>query len=584
MSGARGLALLGVVALCAALGPAGPAAGTPGPAGPAGGALAPDSRPAPAGGGGWAPMLQDGSPRQAGFLPEHLDRAVAEAAAGLAPQPTTGRPLYPGAVVLAARHGVVATTVAMGHALRYADAAPTELPADQQLPMRTDTIFDLASLSKLFTSIAAVQQVERGRLDLDATVASYLPAFAANGKQAVTVRQLLTHTSGLPSWLPLWQLPDDAARLAATYGVVPRAAPGTAYLYSDLNLITLGEIVELVAGAPLDAVVRTGIVEPLGLTDTGHNPAASLRPRIAATEFQPGRGLVHGSVHDENAWSFGGVAGHAGVFSTARDLAVLCQTILNGGAYGRARILSRDATELLLTDLNTAFPGHAHGLGFELYQFSYMGAMASPYTAGHTGFTGTTLTIDRTTGSFLLLLTNRVHPSRDWGSIQPRRRAVADQVARAVPVRPVRGRTAWFAGLGHARTATLTLPVPAGGTRLDFALWYDTEPVADTVTLESSADDGSTWTAVPFRLGRSAVDTGTVAGWGGRRWQAATAELPATPGLLVRWRYSTDADLQGRGAYVDAVRVRSGHRVLFDDGRPADAARLRLDGFTASAD
>lgn len=569
----RWLTVLGVAVLCAALGPAVPAAAapTPGPAGPAPGAA------------GWAPVLRDGTARQAGLLPGHLDRAVAEVAAGLAPQPATGRPLYPGAVVLAARHGVVATHVALGHALRYADAAPTELPADQQLPMRTDTVFDLASLSKLFTSIVAVQQVERGRLDLDATVASYLPAFAANGKQAVTVRQLLTHTSGLPSWLPLWQLPDDAARLAATYGVVPRTAPGTAFLYSDLNLITLGEIVELVAGAPLDEVVRTGIAAPLGLADTGYNPPAPLRPRIAATEFQPGRGLVWGSVHDENAWSFGGVAGHAGVFSTARDLAVLCQAILNGGGYGRARILSRAGTDMLLTDLNAAFPGHAHGLGFELHQFSYMGAMASPYTAGHTGFTGTTLTIDRTSGSFLLVLTNRVHPSRDWGSIQPRRRAIADAVARAVPVRPLRGRTAWSAGMGHARTATLTLPVPATGSRLDFGLWYDTAP-ADTVSLESSGDGGATWAPVPFRLDGSEVDTGVVSGWGGRRWRAATAALPATADLLVRWRSATDADLQGRGAYVDAVRVRAGARVLFDDGRPADAARLRLDGFTASPD
>jgi hypothetical protein len=300
---------------------------------------------------------------------------------------------------------------------------------------------------------------------------------------------------------------------------------------------------------------------------------------------------VWGTVHDENAAAFGGVAGHAGVFGTARDLAVLCQTVLNGGSYGRARILSRDSTELLLTNFNAAFPGHDHGLGFELYQYFFMGAMASPYTAGHTGFTGTTLTIDRSTDSFLLLLTNRVHPSRGWGSINPRRRAAADEVARAVPVRPVRGRTAWFSGMGDARTATLTLPIATpSGARLAFGLWYDTEPEVDTVTLESSADGGSTWVPVPFRLHPSGVDpsgvdtAGVVSGWGGRRWQAATADLPAAADLLVRWRYQTDAAYQGRGAYVDAVRVRSGHRVLFDDSRPADAARLRLAGFVPSAD
>jgi len=295
-------------------------------------------------------------------------------------------------------------------------------------------------------------------------------------------------------------------------------------------------------------------------------------------------------VHDENAASFGGVAGHAGIFSTARDLAVLCQTVLNGGAYGRTRIISRQSTELLLANFTPEFPGQDHGLGFELYRYSFMGAMASPHSAGHTGFTGTTLTIDRSTGSFLLVLTNRVHPSRDWGSINPRRRAVADEVARAVPVRPVRGRTAWFSGMGHARTATLTLPVttPAAGARLDFALWYDTEPTLDVVALESSTDNGQTWTAAPFRLSAesSTVDTdGTVSGWGGRRWHAATADLPGGTALLLRWRYQTDTGLQGRGAYVDAVRITAGHhRVLFDDRRPADTALLHPDGFAPSAD
>jgi CubicO group peptidase (beta-lactamase class C family) len=426
-------------------------------------------------------------------------------------------------------------------------------------------------------------------LDLDATVASYLPAFAAHGKEQVTVRQLLIHTSGLPAWLPLYTLPDNAARLAAVHDVVPLAPAGTAYLYSDLNLIVLGEIIELVAGAPLDAVLRRDIVAPLGLRDTGFNPPAAARPRIAATEYRAGVGVDWGVVHDENAAAFGGVAGHAGIFSTARDLAVLCQTVLNGGGYGRARILSQRSTELLLANFTPDFPGQDHGLGFELYRFSFMGAMASPQAAGHTGFTGTTLTIDRSTDSFLLVLTNRVHPSRDWGSINPRRRAVADEVARAVPVRPVRGRTAWFSGMGHARTATLTLPVttPAVGARLDFALWYATEPSVDRIALESSADGGQTWAPLPFRLrsGSSTVDTdGTVSGWGGRRWQAATADLPGGAALLLRWRYQTDAALQGRGGYVDAVRVAAGHRVLFDERRPADAALLSADGFTASAD
>ncbi len=534
-----------------------------------------------------APVLRDGTPERAGLLPRDLDQAVAAAAAGMSAQ-ANGHPMYPGAVLLAARHGVVARTAAMGWALRYADSTPTDLPPDQWIPMRDDTIFDLASISKLFTSIVAVQQVERGRIGLDVPVASYIPAFAANGKASVTVRELLTHTSGLPPDIPLYELPDNPARMAAVYAVAPVSPPGTAYLYSDLNMIVLASLVELVSGATLDTLVRRDITEPLGMRDTGYNPSPALRGRIAATEYQPGRGMVWGSVHDENAYALGGVAGHAGVFSTVRDLGVLAQTILNGGAYGGARILSTASTALLLTNQNQAFPGDDHGLGFELYQQWYMGAMGTPYSAGHTGFTGTTLVIDPTTDSFLVFLTNRVHPSRDWGSINPARRGVADAVARAVPVRPDRGPTAWFSGMGDARTATLTLPLPVNPARLRFSLWYDTEPGYDQMVLESSVDGGGTWSPVPFTLTSPAVQTsGQVSGYGGRRWRSAEAGLAAVPsGALVRWRYSTDGAYQGRGVYVDAIQVLgpSPGRPLFDDERPADAALLRLDGFTASRD
>ena len=145
---------------------------------------------------------------------------------------------------------------ASGWALRYADAT-TELPRDQWEPMRTDTIFDLASVSKLFTSIAVVQLIEEGRVALESPVATYLPEFAANGKESVTVRQLLTHTSGFTSWLPLWsKWPDKASRIKAVMDQPLTNAPGTTYLYSDLNLITLGVMVEKLRGEPLDAVVH----------------------------------------------------------------------------------------------------------------------------------------------------------------------------------------------------------------------------------------------------------------------------------------------------------------------------------------
>src|SRR5690606_31106535 len=176
---------------------------------------------------------------------------------------------------------------ATGWALRYADGEGTELPADERLPMRTDTIFDMASVSKLFTSIVVMQLVEAGKVELDAPVARYVPEFAENGKEAVTVRQLLTHTSGLPAWLPLWsQYPDVPSRLRAALTAEPVAEPGTAYEYSDLNLIALGVLAERVSGKPLDDLVADGITGPLGMRDTGYNPSPTLRDRIAATEYQ----------------------------------------------------------------------------------------------------------------------------------------------------------------------------------------------------------------------------------------------------------------------------------------------------------
>jgi CubicO group peptidase (beta-lactamase class C family) len=523
--------------------------------------------------------LRWGTPQQAGLVPGPVRQMADDVAGFLAPQ-ANGRPMYAGAVVLAAHDGVVVTHEAVGHAVRYADGAGTELPPAQQVPMRRDSIFDLASVSKLFTSIAVLQQVERGRLDLDASVASYIPAFAAHGKGAVTVRQLLTHTSGLPAWLPLysrWSTPEE--RIAAVYDVSPLAPPGTRYVYSDLNMITLGELVELASGTPLDVAVREGITEPLGMGDTGYNPAPTEQARVVATEDQPwtGRGVIRGSVHDENAWSLGGVAGHAGVFSTARDLAVLAQTILNRGRYDGQRILSADSVAALLTDENTAFPGDSHGLGFEIDQRWYMDALSGPGTVGHTGYTGTSLVLDTRSRSFVILLANRVHPSRDWGSNNVARRAVARDLALALPVRPRHGRDAWFSGVGDSRTATLTVPVDVsrrdGRVRLESDLWFDTEPAADVVTLEASRDAGRTWSALR-----------TWSGNGDRRWHDVAVPLAADgPGqLLLRWRYTSDALYQGRGVYVDGLRVVGQRGPLFDDDRARDARRIRADGWVRS--
>jgi CubicO group peptidase (beta-lactamase class C family) len=550
---------------------------------------------------GARPTLRHGSARRAGLLAEPLRQLVSDAEAFLAPSPL--HPWYAGAVLLAGRGGTVALHHPIGMAVRYQaydeeTDTGVEFPPDRQIPMAEDTVFDLASISKLFTSILAVQQIERGALKLEAAVASYLPDFGRAGKQEVTIRQLLTHTSGFRAWIPLYRVPTYEEKVQLVYDEKPANPPGSTYLYSDLNLISLQLVLERITGRTLDVLLRDEITGPLGMRRTRYNPPASWKPRIAATEDarQPWsgleRGLVWGEVHDENAHSLGGVAGHAGVFSNAWDLAVLGRTLLNGGSYGRRRILTPESVELMFTDFNTAFPGDEHGLGFELYQHWYMGAMATPRTAGHTGFTGTSLVLDPTTDSFLVVLGNSVHPVRTWRSGSAPRVATANQLARAVAVRPVRGRTAWFSGMAGPAAATLDLPAldtSSGRARLRCALWWDTEPRADVLVLESTTDGGSTWQPVPFTTAAGDGEpqrhpSGTATGWSGRVWHALSADLPATPGLVLRWRYTTDRLYVGRGAYVDGLRVEADGGVLFDEARPADSARIRAQGWTRSAD
>jgi CubicO group peptidase (beta-lactamase class C family) len=519
---------------------------------------------------GFAPpntVLTEASPTSLGLDPAPIAESVAQIH-GHEEAPAGGHPLFAGAVALMGHEGHVVERDASGWALRYADAT-TELPRDQREPMRTDTIFDLASVSKLFTSIAVVQLVEEGRVSLESPVAAYLPEFAANGKASVTVSQLLAHTSGFTSWLPLWsRYPDKASRIKAVMDQPLTNPAGSTYLYSDLNLITLGVLVERLRGAPLDVVVHDRITAPLGMTDTGYNPTD--KARTAATEYQttPPRGMVRGEVHDENAWSLGGVAGHAGVFSTADDLAVLAQALLNGGTYEGHRILSRRSVEALVTNVNGDFRGDDHGLGFELNQRWYMDALSGPRTAGHTGYTGTSVVIDFTSRSFAILLTNRVHPSRSWGSINIARREWAHGLAASMGIRPRHGDTAWFTGAENAATTTLTtptLPVGSDGARLGFDLFLDTEET-DLLHLERSTDGGETWTPVPFEVvdrAQAAPPDGVIAGSGTRRWVQVRADLQ--PGdQQVRWRHTTDGGYLGRGVAVDDVLVSGPGGILLD--------------------
>ncbi len=370
---------------------------------------------------------------------------------------TTGeRPWAAGAVVVAGRGPVIAVEEAAGWAVRYEayDAGSdtgVELPPAERVPMTIGTPFDIASLTKLFTAVAAVQQIERGTLGIDARVGAYLPGFRAAAAHGITVRQLLTHTSGLRPELPLYDCADPAERLALLRAEVPVGVPGT-YCYSDLNPLLLQQVLERITGRTLDVLIHDGITRPLGMTATGYGPC----PDAAATEDQrrpwakADRGMLRGVVHDENAWALGGVAGHAGLFSTGRDLAVFCRALLAGGSYGPARILGPDFVELLLTP---------PGLGFAVNQPWFMGELAGEGAAGHTGFTGTSLVLDPATDTFLVLLANTVHPRRRTPDNGPRARA-GTRLARAVrgrenqPLRRLRsggpgGGAPWRTGRGR---------------------------------------------------------------------------------------------------------------------------------------
>ncbi|AXK46432.1 serine hydrolase [Brachybacterium saurashtrense] len=505
-------------------------------------------------------------------------------------------PRFSGASVLVASQAGIAYEHADGYALRWQDAT-TQLPEEQRIPSRTDTVYDLASISKIFTATAVMQHVEKGLLGLDDKVADHLPRFAENGKGEVTVQHLLTHVGGLPAFINLYSAhPDVPSRLDAVLTVAPNAAPGTEYVYSDLGLITLGLIVEKLSGQGLDEYVHEHIVAPLGMEDTTYNPPASWKPRIAATEYIDYYGyLVHGHVHDENAYSLGGVAGHAGVFSTARDLAVFGQMFLGGGRYGNARILEAETVEQMFTDRIaeiTGVPGARRGLGPELEAWYYHAGLTSPYSGAHTGFTGTSLVIDPLTDTIVVLLTNSVHPTRAWSTTSVTRREVSTCVARALGIVPREVRDGWHAGEEDGTTATLTLALDVGdgGAELRTDLFAHLETAYDVLVLEASADEGETWLPLPGTLQARheepvEVPDGQITGWGRRavwdgRFPLSDGGAPLTGEVQVRLRLSTDGAVRGLGAWVSRLRVLDGHRTLLDTDRAGDRAQVVADGWT----
>jgi CubicO group peptidase (beta-lactamase class C family) len=309
---------------------------------------------------------------------------------------------YPGASVVIGRKGYAVYQRGFGK-LGWTTSSP-RVTADR-------SIYDLASLTKVVgTTTAAMVLYDQGRLDLNAPVSTYLPAFSGGWKDSVTVRQLLTHRSGLPSGRDLWRIartPDEAR--AAVLSTNLECKPGQCYIYSDLGADVLGFVIEAVSGESLDVFLHDKVFEPLGMNDTFFRPSDSLTYRIAPTEIAPPRGYpLQGQVHDENAYALGGVAGHAGLFSTAADLSIFAQMMLNGGSYNGVRILS-DTTVALFTHRAAG----TRALGWDTADGDGgSGKFLDSRAYGHTGYTGTSIWIDPERQMFVLLLTNRVHAAR----------------------------------------------------------------------------------------------------------------------------------------------------------------------------
>ncbi|HEY2027138.1 MAG TPA: serine hydrolase, partial [Gemmatimonadaceae bacterium] len=309
---------------------------------------------------------------------------------------------YPGAAVVVGRKGAVVWEKGFGHLGWTADAS--SVTADK-------TIYDLASLTKVVGTTTAVMILyDEGKIHLDDKVVKYIPEFTGGGRENVTIRHLLEHRSGLPAGRDLWRLahtPEEAR--AAVISTELFAPPGQYYEYSDLGADMLGFVVEAVSGQRLDQFLEARVFAPLGMHDTHFRPDASLRGRIAPTELTPPRGYpLRGEVHDENAYALGGVAGHAGLFSTASDLSIFAQMLLNGGKYRDTRLIADSTVQLF-----TKRAAGTRALGWDTCAGEYgCGRYMGTNAYGHTGFTGTSLWIDPDRQMFVVLLTNRVHAAR----------------------------------------------------------------------------------------------------------------------------------------------------------------------------
>ena len=319
---------------------------------------------------------------------------------------------FPGAVVAVGRRDSVLLLAAVGH-----------YGIDDPRPVTPETVYDMASLTKVIgLTTACMMLVSEQKLDLDAPVQRYVPAFRGPGKERVTIRNLLTHSSGLPAWRPLY---TETTTRATAFALADTTAllrqPGDTFVYSDLGAIVLTQAVEGITGQRLDAFLDARVFRPLQLTSTRYLPPTAWRDRIAPTERSQDGTIIRGTVHDENAWRLGGVSGHAGLFSTAGDLARFAQWLLGQPAF------------LEWTRRQNVPPGSSRALGWDTpSEISSAGTKLGPRAFGHTGFTGTSIWIDPEKDLFIILLTNRVNPTRENGRIARVRPRVADLVVDAL--------------------------------------------------------------------------------------------------------------------------------------------------------
>ena len=342
---------------------------------------------------------------------------------------------FPGAVLAVGHRGRLAYETAVGQAAL--------IPSPRR--MTVDTVFDLASLTKpIATATALMLLAEAGMVGLDAPIGDYLSVACRAASASPTLRQLLSHCAGLPAWRPYYQAIDPAwpppDRRRAVYAAVHRepfiASPGRTVQYSDVGFMLLGELVETVSGTPLDAFCEQKIFAALHLEGMGFRNLARPRPAgvpFASTESCPWRGrVIDGEVHDENAWIMGGVAGHAGLFATARQVWQFAQGLLDG-LQGRAWLVST-ATLRTFTRRQAVPEGSTWALGWDTPTAgtSSAGRYFSPTAIGHLGFTGTSLWIDPAQQVIMVLLTNRVHPSRQRDGIRAFRPLIHDAVMRAL--------------------------------------------------------------------------------------------------------------------------------------------------------